>query len=99
MTADMELSLADRLTRIETAVDENAPGDHLVLDLMSGHYFGVGEVGGFIWEALTGEKSLGEIAAATAAHFQVERERAEGDVLEFATQLLEHDLAKRAGTG
>lgn len=86
--------LTDRLARSAATAAETTPDDVLVLDLRSGRYYGLGEVGGFIWERLDGERDLDAIARATAAHFGVEPERAAQDLLEFVAQLLENGLAR-----
>ncbi len=94
-TDDPGAALADRLVQGPDAAAESAPGDHLVLDLASGRYYGLGEAGGFIWQALDGERRLGEVAAAVVERYGVKRARAEADVLEFAAELLAAGLARR----
>ncbi len=94
-TDDPGMTLAARLARGQDTAAECAPGDHLVLDLASGRYYGLGEVGGFIWQALDGEQRLGDVAAAVVERYGVERQRAAADVLEFAAELLAAGLVRR----
>ncbi len=94
-TNDFEATLADRLVRDQGTAAESSPGDHLVLDLESGRYYGLGDVGGFIWRALDGERRLSDVAATVAERYGVERRRAAADVLEFAAELLAAGLVRR----
>ena len=68
-------------------------GDETVLlDLASGHYFGVDGVGKLIWESVAGGKTLAETVDAIVAEFDVEKAQAEADVTAFASQLVERGL-------
>ncbi len=87
--------MTDRFSHSETSAGEKAPADYLILDLSSGRYFGVGEVGGFIWEHLDGEHDLRAIARAITAHFEVDEEHAAADLIEFMTWLCDVGLAAR----
>lgn len=64
----------------------------VLLDLSSGMYFGVDGVGKRIWESLADGHSLGETAAVIAAEFEVEEERAQADLLAFASDLVSRGL-------
>lgn len=89
-------ALTDRFARSEASAGEGAPGDYLILDLNTGRYYGVGEVGGFIWERLDGTRDLLAIAGDLSAHFDVESERAVADLVEFVGWLRKTGLASRA---
>ncbi len=68
-------------------------GDETVLlNLSSGIYFGVDGVGQRIWESVAEGHSLGQAAATIAAEFEVDEERAQADVVEFANDLVERGL-------
>ena len=43
----------------------------------------------YAWELIDGERTLGQILDAIVAEFEVEKEQAEGDLLELFTQLEE----------
>ncbi|MCP3956522.1 MAG: PqqD family protein [bacterium] len=90
------VTTTERFVRSASSAGESAPGDYLILDLRSGRYYGVGEVGGFIWERLDGERDLAAIARAISARFEVDPERAAEDLIEFVTWLREIGLAVRA---
>ena len=94
--AGTEVATTDRFVRGEASAGESAPGDYLILDLTSGRYYGVGEVGGFIWERLDGERDLQALARTVSDRFDVEPEQASADLIEFVTWLVEVGLATRA---
>lgn len=68
-------------------------GDETVLlDLASGMYFGVDGVAKRIWESISEGHSLGEAAAVIASEYDVDAARAEADVIEFVSKLIERGL-------
>ena len=70
-------------------------GDETVLlDLASGMYFGLDGVGKRIWESVAEGHSLGQTAAVIAAEFEVEEAKAQADVIEFTSDLVERGLLK-----
>jgi len=68
-------------------------GDETVLlDLESGLYFGLDNVGQCIWETVSEGKDLGETVDAVVAEYDVDKAQAEADVLEFTSKLVERGL-------
>jgi hypothetical protein len=68
-------------------------GDETVLlDLASGLYFGLDGVGQRIWQAVANGKKLSETVDIVAAEYDVDRDQATADVLQFASTLLERGL-------
>lgn len=86
------LLFTDRPARAPSTESESTAGDCFVLDLDSGRYYSLGEVGGFIWERLDGELDLDAIAGQVASSFEVDRRRAGEDVLDFVAGLDELGL-------
>jgi hypothetical protein len=64
----------------------------VILNLESGMYFGLDGVGKRIWESIEAGNSLTEIVSMIAAEYDVEAQQAEGDLLEFVTELVERGL-------
>ncbi|MEO8500134.1 MAG: PqqD family protein [Vicinamibacteria bacterium] len=69
-------------------------GEHILVPLASrgadiDSIFNLNETGTFIWERIDGVRTVAEIAALLAAHFQVPADRAAADCGEFFAQLLE----------
>ena len=68
-------------------------GDEIVLlDLSSGLYFGLDGVGQRIWQAVADGKKLSETVDIVVAEYDVARDQATADVLQFASTLLERGL-------
>jgi hypothetical protein len=82
-----ELAPCDRPRRSETSEGEPAGEDYFVLDLDTGRYYSLGEVGGFIWQRLDGSSSLARIARDVTGAFDVDDRQAESDVVEFVGTL------------
>ena len=64
----------------------------VILNLESGMYFGLDGVGKRIWESIEAGNSLTEIVSMIASEYDVEAQQAEGDLLEFVTELVERGL-------
>ena len=64
----------------------------VVLDLASGHYFGLDAVGKLIWESVSDGQSLADAVDAIVAEYEVDKSQAEADVKAFASQLVERGL-------
>ena len=68
-------------------------GDETVLmDLSSGIYFGLDGVGKRIWETIAEGQDLAAVAATIAAEYEVDKARAQADVIEFVGELVERGL-------
>ena len=64
----------------------------VLLNLETGIYFGVDQVGQRIWQLVGEGRSLQSIADAIVAEYEVDAPRAETDVLDFARTLLAKGL-------
>jgi hypothetical protein len=70
-------------------------GDELViLDLASGTYFGLDQVGAAIWDGLLAGLSAPEIAEQICASYDVEPTRAANDVTDLVSRLLREGLLR-----
>lgn len=92
----LPITLTQRLLRSEDVLFQNLDGEAVLLDLASETYFGLNEVGTRVWELLESSRSLGEIATLLQSEYEVESARAESDVLDLATRLIEAGLASAA---
>ena len=74
----------------------NRAGEEIVLlDLDSGTYYGLDEVGGRLWELITGAATVGEAIDTMLAEYEVEREVLEGDVFRLLGELEAKGLISR----
>ena len=86
MNLDTTLSIPPQV--MSRLVDDET----VLLDLESGMYFGLDGVGKRIWESISDGNSLSETAAIIAAEFEVDKERAQADLITFVSDLLERGL-------
>lgn len=92
----LPITLTHRLLRSEDVLFQNLDGEAVLLDLASETYFGLNEVGTKVWELLESSPTLGEIVSLLQSEYEVESARAESDVLDLATRLIEAGLASVA---
>lgn len=69
-------------------------GELVVLNLETGLYFGLDEVGVVIWERLTDGDTLEGATAAVVERYDVDRERAETDIVALVEKLREASLVE-----
>jgi len=89
-----DLEIGTRVRRTKSSAGQGLGDDYLVLDLSSGNYYGLGEVGGWFWKRLDGSVTVGELAAETAERYGVEPARAQADLLSFVGELVQSGLAE-----
>ncbi len=73
-------------------------GEAVLLELDSGQYFGLDEVGTRFWSALGEHGAIRPAIDALLAEFEVSRDRLEGDVLTFVARLASHRLIELTRT-
>jgi hypothetical protein len=93
--AERGIDLESRVRRREGMPWRQLDDVVMVLDVESGDFFELDEVGGRIWLGLDGEHTLDEQARALADAYAIELDRARGDVLEFVTELCSRRLVSR----
>jgi hypothetical protein len=71
---------------------QEVQGESVLLNLTSGNYFGLNEVGTRMWKACTSSASLREAAEVLLGEYDVERERLCRDIQNLIEQLVEHGL-------
>ena len=90
------MNIADRIDLSPDVVAREVGGETMLLDLSSGTYFGLDEVGGRVWQALEDGNSLAEACDRIEADFDVSRDQLEADVLALVGDLLEKGLVSAA---
>jgi len=69
-------------------------GEAIIMNLSNGLYFSMDQVGAVIWELLEAGHSLEEMAEALEHRFNVDRDRATGDVTRLVSELLAENLVE-----
>ena len=67
----------------------------VLLNLTSGKYFGLDEIGTIIWVLLQQSKSVGEIKTTLTAKYDVSLEECDRDLQELLLELLEANLIEQ----
>ena len=88
------MKLSDTIVLSEDVVAREVAGETVLLNLASGTYFGLNDIGGLIWKWLDEEQgcSLGDISQRIADQFKISTEEAQRDVLALAGDLAENGL-------
>ena len=68
-------------------------GERVLLSIERGLYYGLDEVGSFIWEMIQAATTVDEIRAAVLTRFDVDEERVAVDVDRFLGELIDGGLA------
>jgi Coenzyme PQQ synthesis protein D (PqqD) len=73
--------------RTTDQVSSNLAGEAIVLDIKSGRYFGMQEVGALIWSMLEKPRTVGEIREAIMSEYEVDQETCEHELTSFLHQM------------
>jgi hypothetical protein len=68
-------------------------GEMVLLNPVSGKYYGLNKVGCAFWEKIDGNRNLPEIVSLLLAEFNVERDRLTKDIEDLMKSLTENKLA------
>ena len=67
-------------------------GSAVMMDIMTGKYYNLGEGGGRIWELLEEPMTVAALVQKLTAEYDVSAERCRADILPFLRKLLERGL-------
>ena len=86
------LKLASRVRINENVLFQELQGEAVLLNLTSGVYFGLDQLGARIWQLLGKQELLSEVAQSIMAEYDVSQERCVGDLLALTADLQRHGL-------
>ena len=86
------VSLDTSLAVPDDVIFRELDGEAIILNLATGIYFGLDEVGTRVWALATASGSLRHAVEVMAGEYDVDRQALERDVLELAGGLLEKGL-------
>jgi hypothetical protein len=89
----MPLLLDDVLTIAPDVMFRHLNDEAVLLDLKSGTYFGLNDVGARTWQLILEHGRLSRVLEALLQEYAGEREVVERDLMELATQLVARQLA------
>ncbi|MBN4059033.1 PqqD family protein [Endomicrobium sp. AH-315-J14] len=71
-------------------------GDAVLLDLASGTYFGLNEVGSRVWELISAGSTVGDVRTTIHSEFEVDQATLDADLEELFTSLTAKGLIEIA---
>ncbi|MCA9901385.1 MAG: PqqD family protein [Ardenticatenaceae bacterium] len=80
------------LQRAESVTFEVVADEAILIDINTGTYFSLNEVGTEFWEMLDGVQTIAQHADAIAAKYEVESGMVVDDLLELANEMAKDDL-------
>jgi len=91
--------LSSRVVASNHPVSSDIAGEAVILELNAGEYYGLNQVGAFIWSLIQQPRSVGETCDAIVQKYAVERERCERDLNQLLNELLAAGLIDVRGDG
>lgn len=82
-----QLSESSVVRRSNNHVATDMAGETVVLDMKSGMYYGMDQVGASIWNLLAEPRSLREIREAVMEEYEVDADSCDRDVAAFLTSM------------
>jgi Coenzyme PQQ synthesis protein D (PqqD) len=83
----MPIELFTMVKQSKEQVSCNLNGEVAILNLRSTLYFGLDEVGAYIWQELSEPRRISELCTAVLERFDVDETRCHADVFEFLAKL------------
>ena len=80
------------LSRREGLMTADMNGSAVMMDVVTGKYYNLGQVGGRIWELLEEPMTLAALVKKLTAEYDVSAEQCRTDILPFLNTLLERGL-------
>jgi hypothetical protein len=88
-----DISLHDSLTAGDQVLFRRLEDEAVLLDLRSGLYFGLNDVGARAWQLIVGHGALAAVLDTLVNEYAAERDVVERDLLALAGQLVARKLA------
>ncbi|MER3490959.1 MAG: PqqD family protein [Mastigocladus sp. ERB_26_2] len=90
----VEVNISENTIVVASAeqISSDLGGEVVILNLKSGTYHGLNEVGTLIWNLIQTPKTVKDIKAAILAEYEVEAERCDRDLLKLLEDLLAAEL-------
>jgi len=73
-------------------VAQQAAGQWVLLDVASGQYYGLDQVGGRIWQLCDGTRNVRQIAQAVSDEYDADGQSVEDDVAGLVSELVSESL-------
>lgn len=84
------------LSRREGLMTADMNGSAVMMDIMTGKYYNLGQIGGRIWEILEEPMTVAALVKKLTDEYDVSAEQCRSDILPFLDTLLERGLLLEA---
>lgn len=91
---ESELTTTTTVVATENALSTKVDGETVILHRDVGKYYGLNEVGTFVWELLQEPRSVEELRHEVVETYDVEPARCQNDIEELLIDLGERDLVR-----
>ena len=92
------VSFAARVSIPQDVLHQELDGKSVILNVESGRYFGLDDVGNRMWRALAETESIEHACKVLLAEFDVDEQKLRSDLGRLIVELLDHGLLKIEGT-
>ena len=89
-------ALADHLIVPDAVIARELDTETVLLNLETGVYFGLDEVGSDMWRAIRATMTLGDAVSRVQAQYEADPDTVRGDLLKLAGELLAKGLLQRS---
>lgn len=86
------ISLDSTVVASSQLVSANLDGEVVILGFQSGSYFGLDQVGAFVWDSIQKPQKVGEIRDRILEEYDIDSTRCEQDLLNLLESLLDKQL-------
>ncbi|MBN1138603.1 MAG: PqqD family protein [Anaerolineae bacterium] len=85
-------TLSDRVILSEDVLFQDVAGEAVLLNLHTGQYYGLDEIGTYVWSALNENMTMDQILAALLTEYDVAEDELQRDLLALIDALCAHEL-------
>jgi hypothetical protein len=93
----MSINFASRVTIPADVMVQELHGESVLLNIRTGKYFGLDEVGTCMWRAMTAAPRIQAATVELSKEYDVHAEQLGQDILELAAKLVHHGLLEVQG--
>lgn len=90
----MQLTQSSKIVAAPEQVSSELAGESVILNLKTGLYYGLNEVGATIWEQIQSPKTFQEICDVIEAEYEVAPENCAADIQELLAEMISANLIK-----
>lgn len=90
----MQLTQTSKIVAAPEQVSSELAGESVILNLKTGLYYGLNEVGATIWEQIQSPKTFQEVCDVIVSEYEVTPESCASDVQELLTDMIAANLVE-----